>query len=38
MTKSGFRDTLRRRLAGLPPEEINELVGDYATHFEEDLA
>lgn len=33
MTKAEFLDTLRRRLAGLPPDEIDELVGDYATHF-----
>jgi uncharacterized membrane protein len=35
MTKSEFIDTLRRRLAGLPPEEIEELVGDYVSHFDE---
>ncbi len=33
MTKAEFLDTLRRRLAGLPRDEIDELVGDYATHF-----
>jgi uncharacterized membrane protein len=33
MTKAEFLDTLRRRLAGLPPDEIDELVADYATHF-----
>ncbi|MBV8186507.1 MAG: DUF1700 domain-containing protein [Alphaproteobacteria bacterium] len=38
MTKGQFLDTLRRRLAGLPPEEIDELVGDYATHFAEGTA
>jgi len=38
MTKAEFLDTLRRRLAGLPPAEIDELVGDYATHFDEGLA
>src|SRR5262245_40557331 len=38
MTKAQFLDTLRRRLGGLPPEEIDELVGDYATHFDEGLA
>ena len=32
MTKAEFLDTLRRRLAGLPPEEVDDLVGDYATH------
>ena len=33
MTRLEFLDTLRRRLAGLPPDEIDELVGDYAMHF-----
>ncbi|TMJ31228.1 MAG: DUF1700 domain-containing protein [Alphaproteobacteria bacterium] len=33
MTQAEFLDTLRRRLAGLPPDEIDELVGDYAMHF-----
>ena len=30
MTKAEFLDTLRRRLAGLPQAEIDELLGDYA--------
>src|SRR5215468_6085516 len=38
MTKAEFLDTLRRRLGGLPPAEIDELVGDYASHFEEGQA
>jgi uncharacterized membrane protein len=38
MTKAQFLDTLRRRLGGLPPAEIDELVGDYAAHFAEGLA
>ena len=38
MTKPEFLDTLRRRLAGLPPEEIDELVDDYAMHFAEGMA
>lgn len=38
MTRLEFLDVLRRRLAGLPPEEIDELVGDYAAHFAEGLA
>jgi uncharacterized membrane protein len=38
MTKAEFLDTLRRRLAGLPPDEIDDLVGDYATHFTEGMA
>ncbi len=33
MTELKVLDTLRRRLAGLPPAEIDDLVGDYATHF-----
>ena len=33
MTQAHFLDTLRRRLAGLPPDEIDELVADYAMHF-----
>lgn len=38
MTKAEFLDTLRRRLAGLPPSEIDELVADYATHFADGVA
>jgi len=38
MTKVEFLDPLRRRLAGLPQAEIDELVGDYARHFDEGLA
>ncbi|MBV8391878.1 MAG: DUF1700 domain-containing protein [Alphaproteobacteria bacterium] len=38
MTRLEFLDVLRRRLAGLPPEEIDELVGDYAAHFADGLA
>jgi uncharacterized membrane protein len=38
MTKSEFLDTLSRRLAGLPPDEIDELLGDYAMHFAEGMA
>src|SRR5476651_1400795 len=33
MTQAEFLDTLRRRLSGLPPSEIDELLGDYAAHF-----
>ena len=33
MTKAEFLDTLRRRLAGLPLAEIDEVIADYATHF-----
>ncbi len=38
MTRLEFLDTLRRRLAGLPPAEIDELVGDYAAHFADGMA
>ena len=38
MTRLEFLDTLRRRLAGLPEEEIDELVSDYATHFTDGMA
>ena len=38
MTRSEFLGTLRRRLAGLPADEIDDLVGDYATHFAEGIA
>ena len=38
MTRSEFLDVLRYRLAGLPPDEIDELVGDYAMHFAEGMA
>lgn len=38
MTRLEFLDILRRRLAGLPPWEIDELVGDYAAHFAAGMA
>src|SRR5471032_3369617 len=38
MTRAEFLDTLRRRLSGLPPSEIDELVSDYATHFADGIA
>src|SRR5476651_62151 len=38
MTKAEFLDTLRRRLSGLPPAEIDELIADYATHFADGMA
>ena len=38
MTKAEFLDTLRRRLSGLPPPEIDELVSDYAAHFADGMA
>ena len=38
MTRLEFPETLRRRLAGLPPAEIDDLVADYATHFADGMA
>lgn len=38
MTRLEFLDTLRRRLAGLPPAEIDDLVADYAQHFADGMA
>src|SRR5258708_30185893 len=38
MTRLEFLDTLRRRLAGLPEAEIDDLVADYATHFADGMA
>ena len=38
MTKSEFLDTLRRRLAGLPPSEIDDVIADYAPHFADGMA
>jgi uncharacterized membrane protein len=33
MTKTEFLETLRRRLAGMSPQEIDDVIGDYTTHF-----
>ncbi|MFY7778304.1 MAG: DUF1700 domain-containing protein [Elstera sp.] len=33
MTKDAFLRALRRGLAGLPPQEINNIVADYAAYF-----
>ena len=33
MTRDAFLRTLRQGLAGLPPREIEDIVGDYAAHF-----
>jgi len=38
MTRSQFLDQLRRGLAGLRPEEVNDIIGDYNVHFDEGLA
>lgn len=35
MTRDAFLHTLRLGLAGLPPQEIEDIVGDYAAHFAE---
>ncbi len=38
MNKDDFLDTLRRRLAGLPASEIDEVIADYTTHFSDGMA
>ena len=38
MTRDQFLDTLAERLRGLPPDEIDELLDDYASHFAEGMA
>jgi uncharacterized membrane protein len=38
MNKRDFLDTLRRRLAGMPPAEIDEIIADYAAHFADGVA
>lgn len=38
MTRIQFLETLERRLAGMPEEEIDDIVGDYAIHFEDGFA
>ncbi|MEK1903569.1 MAG: DUF1700 domain-containing protein [Rhizobium sp.] len=38
MMRDAFLRTLRLGLAGLPPQEIEEIVGDYAAHFAESNA
>jgi uncharacterized membrane protein len=38
MTRDEFLDTLASRLRGLPPDEIDELLDDYASHFAEGMA
>jgi uncharacterized membrane protein len=38
MTEIEFLKTLRRRLAGLPSAEIEEIIADYATHFHEGIS
>ncbi len=38
MTRIEFLDTLAERLRGLPPDEIDELLHDYDSHFAEGMA
>ena len=38
MNRTDFLDTLRRRLAGMPQDEIDEAVADYTSHFAEGVA
>lgn len=38
MTKDEFLGTLRRRLAGMNPREIDDLIADYTTHFTDGAA
>lgn len=35
MNRTGFLRTLRDGLAGLPAQEIDDILGDYAAHFDE---
>jgi uncharacterized membrane protein len=38
MNKADFLATLRRRLAGTPQAEIDEIIADYTTHFADGVA
>ena len=38
MTRIEFLESLERRLAGMPEVEIDDILGDYAAHFEEGMA
>ena len=38
MTKTEFLDTLRRRLGGMPAAEIDDVIADYHTHFDDGMA
>ena len=38
MNKADFLDILCRRLAGLPESEIDEIIADYARHFDDGIA
>lgn len=38
MNKADFLDILCRRLAGMPESEIDEIIADYARHFEDGIA
>lgn len=38
MTRDAFLTTLRAQLRGLPPSAVEDIVSDYASHFDEGLA
>ena len=38
MTRSEFLQTLRRRLTGMPADEVDDVVADYESHFAEGAA
>lgn len=38
MNKAGFLDILCERLAGMPEFEIDEIIADYARHFDDGAA
>ncbi|HEX3525072.1 MAG TPA: DUF1700 domain-containing protein [Stellaceae bacterium] len=38
MNKADFLDLLCRRLAGMPESEIDEIIADYARHFDDGIA
>ncbi len=38
MTRSDFLDRLRRGLSGMAPQEIDEIVADHRSHFDEAIA
>ena len=38
MTRAQFLDQLRYGLAGLPPQDLNDIIADYSAHFDEGQA
>ncbi len=38
MTRSEFLDTLRRRLSGVPAEDVDDVIADYDAHFADGVA